>query len=447
MVAIRYNTINISYETVYRPRYILLLLLVSLFANMITASAAEIVAILPLTGRFSPTGETMISALYLAYDNLPRKSRSSFNLIIADNYGNPDSARVLAEYYSNNPEVIALLGGYPSDCCRKVTETANAHEIPHLIISSSEDSLTIQNSRWVFRIAPPSSHYNDGLVGWAATVAGKHRSIAVICEDHTRSEGAVNDLKNDLNSTWQGRTAYHFYDPGNRDNEELTSELSDSNPTIVWMIGNLIDVSKQLRDFRSANWIPVAFALGDAGLVTLDLYNISEGAAEYVYAPTVWWHTAPYPGTEKFASDFTTKHGQIPDYHTAEAYAAIQVINWAIENADQLDREQLRNALQRCDLATVMGKVKFDAFDGFQNQNRTQTMALQLIDKSWRLIWPLELAESNFVYPIPAWNDRETAQSSDLERIWLPFMMFLITGFLVISAIVRRKELMKRMDD
>lgn len=409
--------------------------------------AADIVVILPMKGRFSQAGELLNAGLKLAYENQPRKYRSNINLVIVNNSSNPDSTYALAERYAADTDVIAILGGYPSECCREVTEVAGIFEIPHLIISSSEDSLTIDNSEWIFRIAPPSSHYNDGLVGWAATVAGNHRPVAVICESHQRSRGAAYDLRNDFETVWQGEITYHLYDPGHRRNERLIETLNDANPTLAWMIGNKFDVSRQLRDFRNADWIPVAFVLGDVNLVTPDLYSLSEETADYVYAPMVWWHTFPYMGVGELVDDFTSMHGKPPDYHVAEAYAAMQVIAYVIGNLDRLERDQVREALNQCEMQTVMGKVRFDAFSGFQNQNRVQTAVLQLIDGTWQTVWPLELADTDFVYPIPDWNDRETKERSDLKKYWLPLMMMLITGFMVISAMIRRKELMKRLND
>jgi branched-chain amino acid transport system substrate-binding protein len=55
---------------------------------------------------------------------------------------------------------------------------------------------------------------------------------------------------------------------------------------------------------------------------------------------------------------------------------------------------------------TAFGPVKFEDKEGYQNQNFTDTLVLQVIKGEHETIWPEKVASKKYIYPIPTWRER-----------------------------------------
>ncbi|MGD8990009.1 MAG: hypothetical protein PVI00_01015, partial [Desulfobacterales bacterium] len=60
----------------------------------------------------------------------------------------------------------------------------------------------------------------------------------------------------------------------------------------------------------------------------------------------------------------------------------------------------IRAALEKTDLMTPFGPVKFISYEKFDRQNSLPTQVLQIINGKFECVWPQEHATANFaVYP------------------------------------------------
>ena len=84
------------------------------------------------------------------------------------------------------------------------------------------------------------------------------------------------------------------------------------------------------------------------------------------------------------------------------AYAAVQILAQAIEKAGSLDRSAIRDAIAATDLDTVIGPVTFRQ-DGTGIVN---SPILQYQDGQVELVWPVEYATADLVYPAPPFDVR-----------------------------------------
>jgi branched-chain amino acid transport system substrate-binding protein len=56
---------------------------------------------------------------------------------------------------------------------------------------------------------------------------------------------------------------------------------------------------------------------------------------------------------------------------------------------------------------TAFGPIKFISWDKFTNQNRMDTLVLQVIKKKFETVWPKEAASAPLVFPAPRWRERK----------------------------------------
>ena len=404
----------------------------------------NIAVILPESGEWAVDGLSMHNAAVMAAEDLSSPNDSPFRLWFYDDCGDPDSAQSLAEHLVSTGEVSALMGGYPSATAEAIIQVLANPEIPFLIMSSSADSLTMGSGSPVFRIAPPTSLYNDGLFAFAAGVVGVDQRLAVVYDGSKDWANRLTELQTDIKDKWSGEVRYLSLPISTYDLKGLVQDLSRFDPRAVWMLIGTGDAARLLIDCRQSDWAPAAFLLGSVNLANLRLVSASDGAAEYVYAPAVWFPTPVNPQASGFKRRFMERFGEEPDYHAAETYAAVQVM----DDAQRRSMEQgitLRRALSETDLATVLGRMQFQDFGEFQRQSRVQTLALQLIQNQWRVIWPLEEAQDRYVYPTPEWRERLKPPRINQNQSLYNLLFIFVTGALLIAALIRRRQLLKRM--
>lgn len=427
------------------PFSILIILVICLSAS--AQVVPKVAFILPLSGKYSRTGMEMKTSIEIALATLKKKSASlAFETLFYDNCSDPDSAGELGSKLREKNEVVMWAGGFPSNCSAVIARLADEAGIPYLVISSSKDTLTKSGYKYVFRIAPPSNDYNDGLVGWAIAVTQGDLPTAVLFEQDSTWQPALDDLHEDLESKWKGEIRYFNFPENLTDFPGLIGRLEIFKPQIIWIIGSSEKTSDFFRYCNEAQWIPSAFLLGTVGQSDSRFIDQVGKNADLVFGPGIWEHTFNYPGVEEFNYHFRRETGMFPDYHCAEAYAAVEVIYNMFSEDSFSERVSLAEALESIDIMTIFGRVRFEDFQDYTNQNRPMTIVLQVQDSVWRVVWPMQLGEVNYVYPVPEWRDRRKEAISRNYGNIMALLMFIITALLLYSSTKKRRELAKRIN-
>ncbi len=168
-----------------------------------------------------------------------------------------------------------------------------------------------------------------------------------------------------------------------------------------------MDASLLMRQSKELDINPQAFIGGAAGHTLPEFLQNAADASEYCFSATLWTPQVKYPGTKEFFDNFKKKFNKETDYHGAEAYAAAYVLADTLKRAKSLSSDDLRAALAETNMMTAFGPVKFISWDKFTNQNRMETLVLQVIKGKYETVWPAEAASAKYVYPVPRWRDRK----------------------------------------
>jgi branched-chain amino acid transport system substrate-binding protein len=141
--------------------------------------------------------------------------------------------------------------------------------------------------------------------------------------------------------------------------------------------------------------------------------------AEGVTGPSQWEYGVRYspqaakeaglpwigPSQDEFVSLFKKAVGKdmIPDYHAAEAGAAVLALVMGIEKAGSVDSEKVREAL---------GDLKFMSFYGIWDIDETGLqIGHSMVDIQWQggkrvIVWPPEAQTGTLYYPKPTFADK-----------------------------------------
>jgi branched-chain amino acid transport system substrate-binding protein len=114
------------------------------------------------------------------------------------------------------------------------------------------------------------------------------------------------------------------------------------------------------------------------------------------------------PTGEDFAAAYEAANVAKPSYHVAGGYAAGLVLQKAIMDADSVDTEAVRDALNAMDLMTFYGHIKFDTSEGSHGLQ----IAHKMVVAQWQMneagelerviIAPSGVALAEPLFPIPA---------------------------------------------
>jgi branched-chain amino acid transport system substrate-binding protein len=113
------------------------------------------------------------------------------------------------------------------------------------------------------------------------------------------------------------------------------------------------------------------------------------------------------PSGDEFAKAYQDAYTDPPTYHAAGGYAAGLVLQKAIINADSVDPEAVRAALNGMDIFTFYGGIKFDTTP----EAHGLQLSHQMVVVQWQLnaqgelkrvvIAPPEVKTADPIYPLP----------------------------------------------
>jgi branched-chain amino acid transport system substrate-binding protein len=176
-----------------------------------------------------------------------------------------------------------------------------------------------------------------------------------------------------------------------------TSTLPDAD--ILLVVGSFDDELAAAPVLLTRNWKAAAFVGAGVEEVLTPLGSMREG----LIGPAQWMPTVPLqPDEGPDAAWFVEKYKQIagvdPPYPAAQAFAAgILCARCIRESGSSEDSLQLAMAL-RLVCTTLYGRFRIDPVSGLQVGH--QVLIVQWQEGVRRVVWPPELAECPFVYPL-----------------------------------------------
>jgi branched-chain amino acid transport system substrate-binding protein len=380
----------------------LFLLLITGTPMGLCADEVKVGIVLPLTGPQAKFGEIEKQSFDMALEEINAKggiNGKKLVFLIEDDTGRPDVGRSVAEKLISKDKVVMLGGGYSSSVTFAVAGVAQQNRIPFLINTGSADKITEQGWDYVFRMNPPVSEYATGLESFLKEVV-RPKTAVILHENSLFGTKGAKSFKKSCKKLGIKVLMSQGYEHGGIDFKPVLVKVKHLNPDIVYMISYLMDASLLMRQSRELKLTPKLFIGGAAGFTLPEFPKNAGKAAEKVVSATLWHQVLPLPGAKEYFDKFKARYNKDTEYHGAEAYSAAYVIADVLKRARSFSPDHIKQALKETDLMTVFGPVKFVSYDKKINQNRLTTYVVQWIGGHLKLIWPKNLANAQYVYPV-----------------------------------------------
>jgi branched-chain amino acid transport system substrate-binding protein len=325
-------------------------------------------------------------------------------LVYANDQGKPKPGEKAVVELVEKHGAVMLVGAYQSSNTIFMARIADKLDRPLLVSTAADDRITQRKWKNVYRLNPPAKGYANGLEDFFLNKI-KPKSMAIVYENSPYgTSGAMRMMwfcrGNDIEL--RAIEPYHKerLKPGYF--KRIVARLKENPPDVIYMVSYLKDGAFLVKNIRDAKIN--SLLCGGAGGFTSRKFITKVGAsANHLLTATLWTSCLQYPGTKEYYDQYTKKYASPPDYHGAEAYSALLVAADALKRTDSYNPASIRAALDKTDMITPFGPVKFISYDKFERQNNLPTQVLQIINGKFECVWPQEHASANFVAP-PEWR-------------------------------------------
>jgi branched-chain amino acid transport system substrate-binding protein len=375
----------------------------------------------PLTGSHAVFGEEAKIGIELAAKHINEAGGIAslgglpIELVVEDAGEDADSARLGAESIISKHRPVAILGLYISRMTAAAAEVTDREKVI-LVADALVDSVTQQGRRYLFRPAPKASAHGASAVNFAVEMAKAKGltfdTVAIINEDsafgRANTFGALNAaINNGLTTVYQKEYPYDITDAST-----IVNEIFNSGADFVVQCPYFNDGIVFAKAFSDAKKVPTFIAgMGASGFT--DPQSIEAlGAISEGYTNTYSYNPAKdTPTNNKFVEEFTAQTGHIPTEAAGMNYYGMWILKEALELSgsmfpdDPLNPENLRLAFLALDLTSGPAVETYPAehikFDGAGDNPDAKAIILQVQNGVPKVIWPLEDAEAEAIFPRP----------------------------------------------
>jgi branched-chain amino acid transport system substrate-binding protein len=297
-----------------------------------------------------------------------------------------EDVRNTVNHFIRDKQYPLIIGGGGSGAAAEAAQWCQRGRTPLIVITGSEDSITMGGLDYVFRIAPPRSHYVDAALEYTREVIRPHR-IALIVERSDFGQGMM-DLIRDA-AAEEGWTLVYdaSVDPGGADSSGVNAGSGVEKADVVFLALFPPDIARIMGKIRAA---------GSQGQTVVSLAPSSAAAVAFaacgedcrgVFSSALWFSGAS-TSAASFYSRYLEKYGDQPDYHAAQAYAAVLTAASVLREVDETDKKAVRDALKKTRTSSPLGTVAFGNWDAFGNQNRPESYLFQWYGDRFEVVWP-----------------------------------------------------------
>jgi branched-chain amino acid transport system substrate-binding protein len=282
---------------------------------------------------------------------------------------------------------------------------------------AASDSTYQKGYTLVFQAYTTASRYLTGAVDLLASLDESVKKIAIVHENDKFSTDVSNALNDYALSLGYEIVLFEGYDTGATDFAPFINKIQDAAPDAVLGGGHFQDGSTFARQLHEKG-VPLKFVallvappepgfaeLGEAALGVIGpsqwepLANIDETAAE---ASGLEFYGV---SGQEFIDTYQEAFDEEPSYHAAGGYIAGLLLQKAIEDADSVDSQAVKTALDNLDLLTFFGHIKFDTTPeshGLQIGHSMMYIQWQGTADSLekQIVWPPEAVTSEVLYPL-----------------------------------------------
>ena len=343
-----------------------------------------------------------------------------FDSATYDDESNKERVQELYTRLATEDNADLLISPYSSGLTAAASVIAEQYGKVMITTGAAADGNYKQGYTQVFQIYTPASRYLTGALDLLQLLDPSVKKLAIVHEDATFATSVVEAAKEYAESLGYEIVIFEGYAPDTADFGPFINKIQATGAEAILGGGHMRDGSTFARQVYEKDTDIKLFTL----LVAPPEPDFAElGEAAYaVIGPSQWEPLAAFTpesaqeaGLEWFgllSDDFVIAYedaydDEEPSYHSAGGYAAGLVLQKAITDADSTDPTAIKSALDKMNILTFFGQTKFDTSEEAHGLQIGHSMVYIQWQKDAdgnllkQVVWPLEGATAESIYPIP----------------------------------------------
>ncbi len=324
-----------------------------------------------------------------------------------DDESKTDRVQALYTTLINTDKVDFLLSPYSSSLAKSAAVVSEQNGKIMITAGAADDATMEQGFKLTYQLYTPASRYLTGAVDLMQKLDPTIKKVAVPYEKDSFSTFVANAVQPYLKDKGYDVTLFEGYDSNTTDFAPFINKITANTPDAILGGGHLVDgtsFAKQLFEkklpvkFVSLLVAPPEPTFADIGDAALAIVGPSQWETQVTYsadsakAANLPWYG---PAAKDFTAAYNAKYNAPPSYHSAGGYAQGLILQKAIEDADSVDPTKIAAALDKLDLMTFYGHVKFSTDAKTHGKQTGHEMVYMQWQKNAagklvpQIVWPL----------------------------------------------------------
>lgn len=415
--------------------FTLVMIVISVFSACFAKDVGEVKigAIYPLTGATATVGVRSKNAVELALDiinnkcdldlpfartqGIPALNGAKLRVVFADSQGSPETGMAEAERLITSEKVCALMGCFQSSVTKTASQAAERFATPFLNADAISPELAQRGFKWYWQTTPDANTFVQNWfkflneLGERNGLDMKSMRIGLLYENTDAGVDTARAQERYAAEYGYNIAAKIAYPHQASDLSSEVMKLKSEKIDIVMQVSYTPDAILFTKTMKEMNYNPKAVLAWDSGH-TDPAYL--EGVGEdgyYLFVGDVWSLavSSRKPIVKEVNDMYFERYGANMDASSARAFTGVFVLADAIERAGSLDKSKISKALWETDISgdsivMAWSGINFDPSDG--RNTLAGNVITQIQGGEYEIVWPFELAERDFVWPMPAWEER-----------------------------------------
>ncbi|MBI5032784.1 MAG: amino acid ABC transporter substrate-binding protein [Chloroflexi bacterium] len=332
-----------------------------------------------------------------------------------DDESKTDRVQTLYTKLINEDKADFLLSPYSSTLVKAAAVVSEQNDKVMITAGAADDLTMEQGFKKTFQLYTPASRYLTGAADALKKFVPTAKKIAIIYEKDSFSTSVANALQPYAKSQGFEVVLFEGYDSGTTDFAPFINKITATNPDAILGGGHFADgttFAKQIFEKK----LPVQFVtllvappeptFKDIGDAAVGIIGPSQWEPQVTYsADSAKLANLPYYGlsNKAFTDAYIAKYKESPSYHSAGGYAQGLVLQKAIEDADSVEPAKIVAALDKMNLMTFYGVVKFSTDAKTHGKQEAHGMVYMQWQKDasgklvTQIVWPLEAKSADAV--------------------------------------------------
>jgi branched-chain amino acid transport system substrate-binding protein len=399
-----------------------------LFAMTAWAAPEQVVIGHPacLSGKFSKAGEQAMGGIKACVDWVNNEygginvggKKVPLEYKYYDCESKKESVTSLIERLITADKVDCIFAPYSSGLTLSGAPVAESRKMLYMDHGGASNKIFQQGFQYAVQTIGPGTRYHLGTLDMIHQVDPSAKRVALAYEDDEFARMVMEGAESHAKELGFEIVFQRTYPKSVSDLTPLLSALKAAKPDFVLGGGHFED--GQLFNRQMADLDIDVKALSLIAAATLPaFYEALTTMAEGVMGPSHWEYGVTYsaegakkagmtwigPSQDEFVALFKKALGKdvIPDYHGAEAGAAVLAYVLAVEKAQSVNPDLVRKAL---------GDLKFMSFyGGWDIDDSGLQVGHSMVDVQWQMgkriiVWPPSAQTGSLAYPMPTFEEK-----------------------------------------